>query len=271
MQTNWIGRSEGAEIVFDVAPDEQQPGGEEIRVFTTRPDTLFGATFMVLAPEHPLVEQLTHPDRARGGRRVPLRGAPQVGDRPPVDRAREDRRAARRARDQPDQRRADPDLDRRLRAARLRHRRDHGRARPRRARLRVRAADRPADPPGRGAASGEPPAELDIGATSPTPPTRCWSTRASSRGMLAVEGGRRITETLEKQRQGQGGASPIACATGWSAASARGARRSRSSTARRIRRAASCPCPRTSCRCCCPTTSSSGRRAATRWSATRRS
>jgi leucyl-tRNA synthetase len=63
MQTNWIGRSEGAEIDFEVAPDAHQPGGERLRVFTTRPDTLFGATFMVLAPEHPLVPQLTHPDR----------------------------------------------------------------------------------------------------------------------------------------------------------------------------------------------------------------
>jgi leucyl-tRNA synthetase len=63
MQTNWIGRSEGAEIDFDVAADEHQPGGDRIRVFTTRPDTLFGATFMVLAPEHPLVSKLTHPDR----------------------------------------------------------------------------------------------------------------------------------------------------------------------------------------------------------------
>ncbi|HET9851842.1 MAG TPA: leucine--tRNA ligase, partial [Candidatus Limnocylindrales bacterium] len=58
-QTNWIGRSEGAEVAFEVARD----GGEEIRVFTTRPDTLFGATFMVLAPEHPLVGSLTAPDR----------------------------------------------------------------------------------------------------------------------------------------------------------------------------------------------------------------
>jgi leucyl-tRNA synthetase len=64
MQTNWIGRSEGAEIAFTVAADDHQAGGQEISVFTTRPDTLFGATFMVLAPEHPLVEQLTHPDRA---------------------------------------------------------------------------------------------------------------------------------------------------------------------------------------------------------------
>jgi leucyl-tRNA synthetase len=62
-QTNWIGRSEGAEVVFAAAPDDHQPGGDEIRVFTTRPDTLFGATFMVLAPEHPLVEKLTAPDR----------------------------------------------------------------------------------------------------------------------------------------------------------------------------------------------------------------
>jgi len=63
MQTNWIGRSEGGEIVFTTAPDKHQPGGDELRVFTTRPDTLFGATFMVLAPEHPLVPNLTHPDR----------------------------------------------------------------------------------------------------------------------------------------------------------------------------------------------------------------
>ena len=53
MQTNWIGRSEGAEIDFEVAPDDHQPGGDRLRVFTTRPDTLFGATFMVLAPGAP--------------------------------------------------------------------------------------------------------------------------------------------------------------------------------------------------------------------------
>ena len=55
MQTNWIGRSEGAEVDFPVVGHE----GETIRIFTTRPDTLFGATFMVLAPEHPLVEKVT--------------------------------------------------------------------------------------------------------------------------------------------------------------------------------------------------------------------
>jgi len=57
-QRNWLGRSEGAELRFDVPG-----GGEAITVFTTRPDTLFGATFMVLAPEHPLVSRLTTPDR----------------------------------------------------------------------------------------------------------------------------------------------------------------------------------------------------------------
>ena len=63
MQTNWIGRSEGAEVAFTTAPDDCQPGGDELRVFTTRPDTLYGATFMVMSPEHALVPKLTHPDR----------------------------------------------------------------------------------------------------------------------------------------------------------------------------------------------------------------
>jgi leucyl-tRNA synthetase len=62
-QTNWIGRSEGAEIVFETAPADHRAGGEELRVFTTRPDTLFGATFMVVAPEHPLVGALTAPEK----------------------------------------------------------------------------------------------------------------------------------------------------------------------------------------------------------------
>src|SRR6202521_3414541 len=55
MQTNWIGRSQGAEVKFPVVGLES----ETVRIYTTRPDTLFGATFMVLAPEHPLVERIT--------------------------------------------------------------------------------------------------------------------------------------------------------------------------------------------------------------------
>lgn len=54
MQRNWIGKSVGADIDFQI-----QEYDNKIRVFTTRPDTLFGATYMVLAPEHPLVEQIT--------------------------------------------------------------------------------------------------------------------------------------------------------------------------------------------------------------------
>jgi leucyl-tRNA synthetase len=59
MQRDWIGRSEGARAVFPL-PDHP---GKAIEVFTTRPDTLFGATYMVLAPEHPLVEEVTTPER----------------------------------------------------------------------------------------------------------------------------------------------------------------------------------------------------------------
>jgi leucyl-tRNA synthetase (EC 6.1.1.4) len=61
LQINWIGRSEGAEVEFPVfTEDATQP--PTITVFTTRPDTLWGATFMVLAPEHPLVDQITTPE-----------------------------------------------------------------------------------------------------------------------------------------------------------------------------------------------------------------
>ena len=59
MQANWIGRSEGAEITFAVADGSKQT----ITVFTTRPDTLAGASYVVLAPEHPLVDQLTQPEQ----------------------------------------------------------------------------------------------------------------------------------------------------------------------------------------------------------------
>jgi len=54
LQKNWIGRSDGAEVDFTIE-------GEKVTVFTTRPDTLFGATYMVLAPEHPLVDKITTP------------------------------------------------------------------------------------------------------------------------------------------------------------------------------------------------------------------
>ncbi|MGD8586133.1 MAG: leucine--tRNA ligase [Chloroflexota bacterium] len=58
MQTNWIGRSTGADVVFHTER------GDALSIFTTRPDTLWGATFMVLAPEHPLVDEITTPEQA---------------------------------------------------------------------------------------------------------------------------------------------------------------------------------------------------------------
>jgi len=57
LETNWIGRSEGASVIFTTET------GDQLEVFTTRPDTLWGATFMVLAPEHPLVARLTTPEQ----------------------------------------------------------------------------------------------------------------------------------------------------------------------------------------------------------------
>jgi leucyl-tRNA synthetase len=63
MQRNWIGRSEGAEVDFAVSGQ-----AERIRVFTTRVDTIYGCTYVVLAPEHPLTDRLTTPDRKAGVR-----------------------------------------------------------------------------------------------------------------------------------------------------------------------------------------------------------
>ncbi len=63
LQTNWIGRSEGAEVQFPVISDQSSVSDESVIVFTTRPDTLWGATFMVFAPEHPLVDRVTTPEQ----------------------------------------------------------------------------------------------------------------------------------------------------------------------------------------------------------------
>ncbi len=72
-QTNWIGRSTGAEVDFPI----EGHAGKRMRVFTTRPDTLFGVTYMVLAPEHPLVEELLrsaqNPDEIRAYRDAAVR------------------------------------------------------------------------------------------------------------------------------------------------------------------------------------------------------
>src|SRR5205823_10376657 len=57
MQANWIGRSHGVEVDFELEGVD-----DKMRIYTTRPDTLFGVTFMVLSPEHPLVEKMTTPE-----------------------------------------------------------------------------------------------------------------------------------------------------------------------------------------------------------------
>ncbi|MBB5350433.1 leucyl-tRNA synthetase [Haloferula luteola] len=62
LQKNWIGRSEGAEVCFQISTASAE-ASHAVEVFTTRPDTLFGATYMVLAPEHPLVAEITSSDQ----------------------------------------------------------------------------------------------------------------------------------------------------------------------------------------------------------------
>lgn len=65
MQQHWIGRSEGSEVVFELCDPEGKKTGNSVTVFTTRIDTLFGATYMVLAPEHPLVLEISTKEHRR--------------------------------------------------------------------------------------------------------------------------------------------------------------------------------------------------------------
>ncbi len=123
MQRNWIGRSEGAEFALPVAgrPDLELP------IFTTRPDTSFGMTYAVLAPEHPLVDALAVDAEER--RRIDAFRA-EVARETEIERLATDRpkrglRLAARAVN-PFTAPGDPALPRRLRADGLRHRRDHG-------------------------------------------------------------------------------------------------------------------------------------------------
>ena len=216
IQRNWIGRSEGAEILFR---DEELD--TDIPVFTTRPDTLYGATFFVLAPEHPLVERMQTPEvdeyvKATARKKTEERAAEQAKTGVftghyatiPVNGAQL------------------PDLGRRLRADGLRHRRDHGRARARRARPRVRRDLRPADR--RGDHRGRHARQLR---------------RVRRHAGRGGEGGDRRAPA--RTRATAPPPSRTASATGASAASATGAARSRSSTAPT---AASSPSRTTSCR-----------------------
>ena len=132
LQRNWIGRSEGAEIRFEIE------GYGPVEVFTTRPDTLFGATFFVISPEHPAVEKITTPEQAEEVRAYVERAARMSEiDRTDVTREKSGVFTGAYA-IKPCERRRDPRLHRRLRPDGLRHGRDHGRTCPRRAGPRVR-------------------------------------------------------------------------------------------------------------------------------------
>ncbi len=96
MQRNWIGRSEGAELAFPVTGHT----GKEVRFFTTRPDTVFGVSFMVLAPEHPLVAEITTPEQRAKVESLRRRGAPPDRNRADVDGEGKIRRLHRRLRTQ---------------------------------------------------------------------------------------------------------------------------------------------------------------------------
>ena len=220
-------------------------------------------TFCVLAPEHPLVAD-DHARRAPRprSRRSSRASATRVRDRPPVDRgrARQARRVHRRVRAQPVHRAAGADLPGRLRADDLRHRGDHGRARPGPARLGLRHGLRPADRPHR-------PAARRTGTARRTPATVRPSTASGSTACARPRRSPRPS-TGSRSRASASARSTTACATGCCRASGSGAVRSRSSTAPTT---APCRCPTTSCRCWRPTTSSSGRPASRRCGSTRAS
>ena len=136
MQRNWIGRSEGADIDFG-----------PIRVFTTRPDTIFGATYMVLAPEHPLVDELAAEAWPEGTNPAWTGGAATPREAIAAYRERAARMTDLERQENKEKtgvfvgatvprtgdRNGDPGVRRRLRADGLRHRRDHGGAGARRA------------------------------------------------------------------------------------------------------------------------------------------
>ena len=254
MQRNWIGRSFGARVDF------ASPAGA-ITVFTTRPDTLFGATFMVLAPEHPFVETLTTPEQAGTVAAYRRQAAAQEGHRPPGREPREDRRVHRVVRDQPGERRADPGVDRRLRTDGLRHRGDHGGAVRRPARLRVRPPVRAADP-------GDPDAARRSGSrrrtSSRSLDTATWPDAFVGDAAVRQFVERRARSERDRHQGARASPSPTrgwkrtaparrrsttSCATGCSAASATGASRSRSSTTSTATRT---HCPTRCCRSSCP-------------------
>ena len=166
MQRNWIGRSEGAEFDLPVVGPRRPEACA--RVFTTRPDTSFGMTYAVLAPEHPLVRRAHHrraAGRGRGLRRAGRAATSEIERLSSEGAARQAGRVHRRLRRQPVHRRAGARSTSPTTCSwHLRHRGDHGRARPGPARLGLRQGLRPADRPHR-------PAARRTGTARPTPAT----------------------------------------------------------------------------------------------------
>ena len=185
----------------------------------------------MLAPEHPLVASARRGHRSTS-RRCSTYVAPRgrAHERWSARQKEKDGVFTGRYVDEPGERRADPDLGRRLRADGVRHRRDHGRPRARRARLRVRGAVRPA---GRARSSRRPTGEAGAGGRvrRRTPRTRCSSTPAEFTGLSAPEAqasDRRLARGAGPRPRRR---SATGCATGCCRGSATGAARSRSSTA----------------------------------------
>ena len=238
MQRNWIGRSEGAEIIFRVEGTEI-----DVPVFTTRPDTLFGATFFVLAPEHPLVDELIsgteHEEEARAYiRRAAARTA--------VERAEKEKDGVFTGRSVVNPATGEPipiliaDYvlmeygTGAIMGVPAHDERDYEFA----------AALRDPDPPVVAPAGGEPP---EAGAYVAHTNDEVLVNSGEFTGLPAPEGMRKIVEWLEP-RSSAGRWSAIASATGCCRGSATGAARSRSSTATS---AVWYPCLTRTCPCSC--------------------
>ena len=147
MQRNWIGKSEGVQATFPIADAEGRATSAGIEIFTTRIDTIYGATFVLIAPEHDagrdVRERVGRSDGVpQAGRAVPAAGPPGAD----VGRGGEGRLRHGASRDEPVHGRDRAGVGGQLRARRLRHGRDHGGAGARPARLRVRPQVRPRRP-----------------------------------------------------------------------------------------------------------------------------
>ncbi len=173
--------------------------GQPIRVFTTRVDTIYGATCVILAPEHPLNEQLLDAaGKARAKAMVDARAGPRSR------RYRKGRLLHRPLRRQSVQRRAGAHLDRQLRPDGLRHRRHHGRARARRARFRILPQVR------HRRAAGDPPGGWRAGRRaghdrSRSPKTASWRIPAQWSGLPSEEARRQMAALRRGARLRQGG------------------------------------------------------------------